>query len=228
MEEEEKDSRVINRVCITQNVALKEGCMDTNKAFWIQGTAHVVNIGFSGTVETGKVGPSEGIEDPGKVILGVVLGEGLVGDVGIFLRKVSCRAIERWRAFKAKLLFAIPEGAARRGATIRAIVRERRSRGTSKSQGREYGRSLPNDSMRTNLGVKRKRRGWSRSSLRVRVAHVEERSGSGDTKVQTTQRCCLSRAQVERLLYVSRSPGMSQIGERCHPEEYSGLNCHNR
>ena len=75
---------------VTQNMALKEGCVDTNKALGVQGTAHVVDVGFAGTIESCKVASSERVEDPGEMVLWVFLGESLEGNVRVVFDEVRC------------------------------------------------------------------------------------------------------------------------------------------
>ncbi|KAF7791357.1 hypothetical protein EIP86_002371 [Pleurotus ostreatoroseus] len=78
-----KNSRVINRMGVTKNMALKEGRVDTNKALGVQGSTHVVNVGFAGTIEPGKVASSKRVEDPSEVILRVLFDESLEGKIGV-------------------------------------------------------------------------------------------------------------------------------------------------
>ncbi len=70
---------------VTKNMALEEGRVDTNKALGVQGSTHIVNVGFTGTIEPGEVASSKRVEDPSEVILRILFEESLEGKVGVLL-----------------------------------------------------------------------------------------------------------------------------------------------
>lgn len=64
---------------VAEDVAVKEASMDADQALGVERAAHVVDIRLAGAVETREVATTQGIEDPGELILRVLLEERFVG-----------------------------------------------------------------------------------------------------------------------------------------------------
>lgn len=60
---------------VPEDVAMEEASVDPDQALGVERAAHVVDIGLAGAVEAGEVAAAEGVEDPGELILWVVLEE---------------------------------------------------------------------------------------------------------------------------------------------------------
>lgn len=75
---------------VTQNMALEEGSVDTNKTLGIERSAHIVDIGFACTIKSSKVASSERVKDPSEMVFRVLLDETLEGNVGIVFDEVRC------------------------------------------------------------------------------------------------------------------------------------------
>ena len=50
-------SPIADRVGISQHATAQKFCMHADQALGVQGTAHVVDVGFSSPLESGIVGP---------------------------------------------------------------------------------------------------------------------------------------------------------------------------
>lgn len=60
---------------VSEDVAVEEASVDADQALGVERAAHVVDIRLARAVETREVAATEGIEDPGELILGELLEE---------------------------------------------------------------------------------------------------------------------------------------------------------
>lgn len=86
--------------------------MHADETLRVEGAAHIVDIGFAGSVESCKVASSECIEGPGKLVLRVVSEEGLVGFLRAFVLFVDVRSlgIQGWWLFETVLVHTVDRG----------------------------------------------------------------------------------------------------------------------
>lgn len=92
--------------------------MDADQTLGIERAAHVIDIGFARSVEPREVAAAKRIEDPGELVLGILLQEGLVRCRRAVLQDVDGRGgvrVQRGRVEAALLAEVVVAGCGARG-----------------------------------------------------------------------------------------------------------------
>jgi hypothetical protein len=80
---------VIDRVGVPEDVLLEECRMHADEGFGVKGSSHIIDISLSGFFQTREVALPQGVQEPCKLVFGVLSQERLVGGCRVALNEVS-------------------------------------------------------------------------------------------------------------------------------------------
>lgn len=80
---------VVDRVGVPEDVRLKERRMHTDEGLRVKGPSHIIDINFSRLFQARKVALPQGVQEPCKLVFGVVSQEVFIGGCGVALDEVS-------------------------------------------------------------------------------------------------------------------------------------------